>query len=609
MGKHKIGIGLSENLNKFTFGMFILMMLVLIPSIIFIYNKDKSNLNGYDSRFYNVQIEGMYKVDDGSWNELKADTQFDLSQYHTYYFKGHFNKDIPKNNEIMMRSKDLYIDMKINGNYVLGPSVDKEHTIGNVWIGITSNGINTDDIVEIEVNNVYKGINSDAIRVLLDEMYFGSADGMYKLAFKKNGFDILMGVSILTLGLGELLAALIMIIFKGKNIRRIIYSGGFTCMAGIWIGIRYNLVSLIIPYPILTQSVEIISLELLCLFLTLYLSTYITGKLKKASNINCILIIMWVIFTALLKVVWNTDMYRIFTHTSILSILNILIIMMYLQYEYFVKKNKNVNIIIFFVLPMIIGAVVDCIRLLTNLGDGPIALDKGIIIAGMIQLAILIYEKRNNDAIIEKARILENELIQSRISVMLSQIQPHFLYNSLNTIRYLCTEDPEQAEQAVIDFASFLRGNVDSLSSTGLITFEKELEHVKHYLSLEKIRFGNRVNVVYDIENCDFMIPPLTIQPIVENAVRYGVTKKEEGGIVTIKTSETEDEYIITVSDNGVGFNVDNIKTKDDKRTHVGIENVRKRLITQCNGSLDIQSIPNEGTTITLKVSKGEVEI
>ena len=132
---------------------------------------------------------------------------------------------------------------------------------------------------------------------------------------------------------------------------------------------------------------------------------------------------------------------------------------------------------------------------------------------------------------------------------------------------------------------------------------------MKHYLSLEKIRFGNRVNVVYDIENCDFMIPPLTIQPIVENAVRYGVTKKEEGGIVTIKTSETEDEYIITVSDNGVGFNVDNIKTKDDKRTHVGIENVRKRLITQCNGSLDIQSIPNEGTTITLKVSKGEVEI
>ena len=132
---------------------------------------------------------------------------------------------------------------------------------------------------------------------------------------------------------------------------------------------------------------------------------------------------------------------------------------------------------------------------------------------------------------------------------------------------------------------------------------------MKHYLSLEKIRFGDRVNVAYEIENYDFMIPPLTLQPIVENAVRYGVTKKEEGGIVTIKTSETKEDYIITVDDNGVGFNVDNIRIKDDKRTHVGIENVRKRLVAQCNGSLDIQSIPNKGTTVTLKVSKGEVEI
>ena len=202
--------------------------------------------------------------------------------------------------------------------------------------------------------------------------------------------------------------------------------------------------------------------------------------------------------------------------------------------------------------------------------------------------------------------ILESELIQARISVMLSQIQPHFLYNSLNTIRYLCTEDPQKAEQAVIDFASFLRGNVDSLSSNGLITFERELEHVNHYFSLEKNRFGDRVNIVYDIGVSDFMLPPLTLQPIVENAVRYGITKKEEGGIVTIKTRETDEDYIITIHDDGVGFDINNIRIKDDKRTHVGIENVKKRLIDQCNGGLDIQSIPDKGNTVVLKVNKGE---
>ena len=597
-----------KNLNKFTLGIFIVMIVTLTITFLSIYNYDKMNLNRYDSGFYNVQIEGMYKIDDGDWNELTEDTEFNLNEHHTYYFKGHFNKDIPKNNEIMMRSKDLYVDVKVNGKYILGPVEDKEYTIGNIWIGILSDGITTDDLVEIDVRNVYRRINTGAIRPLLNSMYFGSADGMYKLAFKENGFDIIVGIAILTLGLCELLSALIMAILKSKNIKRIVYSGGFTSMAGIWIGIRYNLISLIIPYPVLTQAVELISLELLCLFITLYLSTYFTGKLKIASNVHCIIMIIWIMFTASLKLVWNTDIYRLFIPTAVFTILNILIIMMYLQYEYFIKKNKSTKVIIFFVLPIIVGGIVDCIRLLADLGDGPIGFGKGIVIAGVIQLVILIYEKRNNDMIIEKARTLENELIQSRISVMLSQIQPHCLYNSLNTIRYLCTEDAEKAEQAIIDFANFLRGNVDSLNSTGLITFKKELEHVEHYASLEKIRFGDRVNVVYDIGVSNFKIPPLTLQPIVENAIRYGITKKEEGGTVTIKTSETSKDYIITVSDDGVGFDINNVKVNDDKRTHVGIDNVRKRIIAQCNGSLDIQSAPNEGTTVILKVSKGELE-
>ena len=132
------------------------------------------------------------------------------------------------------------------------------------------------------------------------------------------------------------------------------------------------------------------------------------------------------------------------------------------------------------------------------------------------------------------------------------------------------------------------------------------MEHVNHYFSLEKNRFGDRVNIVYDIGVSDFMLPPLTLQPIVENAVRYGITKKEEGGIVTIKTRETDEDYIITIHDDGVGFDINNIRIKDDKRTHVGIENVKKRLIDQCNGGLDIQSIPDKGTTVVLRVNKGE---
>ena len=94
---------------------------------------------------------------------------------------------------------------------------------------------------------------------------------------------------------------------------------------------RYNIVSLIIPYPILIQSIEVISLQLLCLFLSFYLNTYITGRLKNAGKVNCAIIIFWTTVTILLKLVWNIDMYKVFEFTTVLCIVNVIIFMIYLQ--------------------------------------------------------------------------------------------------------------------------------------------------------------------------------------------------------------------------------------------------------------------------------------
>jgi len=145
-----------------------------------------------------------------------------------------------------------------------------------------------------------------------------------------------------------------------------------------------------------------------------------------------------------------------------------------------------------------------------------------------------------------------------------------------------------------------LRGNLESLSINNLIPFEKELRHVKTYLSLEKKRFGDRIEIVYDIRADDFSIPVLTLQPIVENAVRHGITKNEDGGKVVIKSEENDNEVIITVTDDGVGFDTDR---KRDSRC-VGIENVRSRLTKMCEGSLDIKSKPGDGTVAVITLCK-----
>lgn len=197
----------------------------------------------------------------------------------------------------------------------------------------------------------------------------------------------------------------------------------------------------------------------------------------------------------------------------------------------------------------------------------------------------------------------KSQVIEADISVMLSQIQPHFLFNSLMCIRQLCDTEPERASEALKHFSCFLRGNVDSLSNRGLIPFDREMVHVWDYLYLEKMRFKEKLNVRTEIEETDFMLPPLTLQPIVENAVHYGIMKKKGGGTITIRSSRQLYTDVITIIDDGAGFDLE--QTEAGSRSHVGIENVRKRLEMQCGGSLLIQSERDVGTKVTIILPQG----
>ena len=201
-----------------------------------------------------------------------------------------------------------------------------------------------------------------------------------------------------------------------------------------------------------------------------------------------------------------------------------------------------------------------------------------------------------------KNKKLKAELEQSRIAVMLSQIQPHFLYNSLTSVMDLCDKNPKQAKAAIADFADYLRGNLSSLKTENLISFSVELEHIEKYLKLEELRFRDELEVVYDIQTRDFMLPALSVQPLVENAVKHGVGKKIGGGRVSIHTHEAENEYIVSIIDDGVGFVVG--EYSDDGGTHIGIENIKKRLDMMLNAKLEIESKKGEGTTACIIIPK-----
>ena len=143
---------------------------------------------------------------------------------------------------------------------------------------------------------------------------------------------------------------------------------------------------------------------------------------------------------------------------------------------------------------------------------------------------------------------------------------------------------------------------MDSLTQTDLIPFGQELSHVQNYINIEKIRFGDRLKVDYAIGCTQFFIPVLTVQPLVENAIRHGVTKKREGGTVTIRTFEDARGFVIEVFDDGVGF--DPALSGCDGQPHTGILNVRTRLQNMCGGSLEIASCPAKGTSSIVRIPK-----
>ena len=162
----------------------------------------------------------------------------------------------------------------------------------------------------------------------------------------------------------------------------------------------------------------------------------------------------------------------------------------------------------------------------------------------------------------------------------------------------MCDTSPKQAKHLTIDFSQYLRRNIDTPTSEELIPFDREMEHVECYLKIEKARFMDRLNVIYSLDCKDFSIPPLTLQPIVENAIKHGITKKANGGTLKICTHEEDRYYVIDVIDDGAGFDTENAEM------HVGIQNVKSRVASTCKGELTIKSTVGVGSRVTIEIPK-----
>ncbi|MNI33809.1 Sensor histidine kinase YpdA [compost metagenome] len=198
--------------------------------------------------------------------------------------------------------------------------------------------------------------------------------------------------------------------------------------------------------------------------------------------------------------------------------------------------------------------------------------------------------------------------VQTEIAFLQAQIKPHFLYNALNAIISVCPDDPDMATELLLDLSQYLRSSFDFQNRGQTVPIEKELELVRSYLALEKARFDDRLNIVFDLpQDTMALVPPLSIQPIVENAVNHGLMQKESGGTVTLSIRELPRHLAVAVTDDGIGMPQERIaEILSEERTEggIGLRNIQRRLFKMYGAGLSVISEPGQGTTISYTIPR-----
>ena len=189
----------------------------------------------------------------------------------------------------------------------------------------------------------------------------------------------------------------------------------------------------------------------------------------------------------------------------------------------------------------------------------------------------------------------KEEIARQKASLYVLQMRPHFIYNTMTSIYYLIDQDKDKAQQVILNFTNYLRKNFTAIANESTVPFSEELEHVQAYLYIEKVRFDGKLFIEFDTPYNEFKIPPLTLQPIVENAVKHGVDPDLEPLHIIVHTRKIKKGVEVIVEDTGPGFN-----NTDNNEPHIALNNIRERLKMMCGGKLTESARTGGGTVVSI---------
>ena len=554
---------------------------------------------------------GEYSYDGENWQPLTEKAELSALKG-DLHLRGTFLREMAEGWQLNFYLNHIGALIKVNGELIYThdilsiPDLKPEFfasICARTWSATLVPAIGTEDLIEIWLHNPHSYGNKTAYRDFLATLCSDPVEwSILKLNLEPYGelFRIMGALFVVAslMLLGASIAAAIMRIPVGSTLLKLglltLFAGGYVAFDSIDVSYWSDL------NIFNTYTCQLcMMLAAFCLFH--FMSDTLTGKKQCAAKIAVLLSALLDSVLILMSFTGVTVIYDTLPYWAAAQVALCLLFMVLCVKEVLRKGSKRLVPISAFIL--FAAILLDIFGVCGNIvWRAPCA---KIVFAMLFVIHIVAAARGivvNHRASIRAAK-LEKELEDSRIAIMLSQIKPHFLYNVLNTIYHLYRKEPETAQEAVSSFAEYLRCNMLSIEKNAPIPFSEEYQHIQTYLSLEQIRFRGKLDVIYDVDVTDFKVPPLTVEPLVENAVKHGVTKKRGGGIITISTRRTNGDVQIIVSDTGVGFAPEHYM--EDGKPHVGIRNVRERLQNMVGGTHSITSSDN-GTTAVVTIPTKE---
>lgn len=529
-----------------------------------------------------IKKEYMFTIDES----MKCDTNLAFYTVHQYV-------------EVYLDGQCVY-SMKSSGSKRLGK------TVGSNWVIVPIYREDAGREVRVEITPVYESFRDREVDFLM-----GSELAIYKDRLSKDLPQLILGFMAVFVGF-------IFICVAGYNIVKrhrghgVAVLGLFSMMMGLWRLTDTRFTPFIFPdQSVLLFYISVTMLMLGMIPMLKWAEEYFSTKIRWILNLYCIVTALIALVQLMLQVTGICDLRETLyvTHIWIAAgAITTIAIAVYERRKYS-RKSK---------LPYIcVAGVIGDLAAFYIKGNSSgllfslLAFFLYIVVMGIATMfnyseqEVLLAEQ--NRQLAEQDRALaekERRLTQRRIAAMMSQIRTHFIFNVLTTISTYCKTDAQKADKALIRFSRYLRKNIRIIEEEGLIDFSMELEQLEDYVALEQMRFEDRIAFVEEIEVRDFQIPPLTIQPIVENAIKHGLLEQDKRGTIILRTEKKEKDILITVVDDGVGFEPQDSEKEDS----VGIRNVRYRLEHMVDGRLVIESEQGEGTRVTIKIPVKETE-